>query len=420
MVAVLPTFLHGVETIESVVGKPAIGQVPTAIIGIVGTTPVQDLAVGDAKINVPIVIRGERDIERFLGDETPGYTLPSAVRDAFAEGASIVIAVNVFDPAVHKDVSNAPDPTKVLPADIVGAATNGVYTGIQAFLTCSSALGIKPKILLSPGFSTDHTVETALDTMAGKLKGICLVDVPLGSTVKNVLDGRGGTGTLTITSTSERTVYCFPQLGIADPTTPGAVLLRPYSQLFAGVIARQDQADGKGCWWSPSNVPFRTVVSLEVPLTCEINDPGSDVNFLNNSGVVTALSVYGEGFRTWGNRSASFNNGTGDINSFICVRRTADLIEDSMEAASLAYQDRPVIKATIDSLLEDGNAFMRSLKGKGAIYSGQFFFDPNRNPVDQLNNGHLTVGYRFLPPTPLERLTYNSFIDLTLNSAASR
>lgn len=418
------TFLHGVKTNESVVGTPAIGQVPTAIIGIVGTAPVQLLAVGDKKINTPFVVRGQRDIDRFIGPETAGYTLPGAVRDMLAEGASIVVVTNVFDPAVHKDVSNAPDPTKVLPADIVGAVTAGVYTGLQTFLTCKGLFGFKPKILLSPGFSTDTTVETALDTMAGKLAGIALIDIPLGSTPTDVIDGRGGTGTLAISSASERLNFCYPQLAIPDPSTPGSVLLRPYSQLYAGVIARTDQEDGKGCWWSPSNKKFRTVVALERPLTCELNDANSDVNLLNAQGVVTAMSVYGEGFRTWGNRNAAYPTLATDvqnrIKSFTSVRRTADLIEDSMETASLKYMDQPIIKATIDSLLEDGNAFMRSLKGKSAIYDGQFFFDPNANPTDQLNNGQLAVGYRFLPPAPLEELDYNSYIDLTLNSAGKR
>ena len=50
---------------------------------------------------------------------------------------------------------NYADPSKVADADIIGAITGGVYTGMQAFQTTYGTMGFFPKILIAPGYSQD-------------------------------------------------------------------------------------------------------------------------------------------------------------------------------------------------------------------------------------------------------------------------
>ena len=100
-------FLHGVETIEIDKGPRPIRVVKTAVVGLVGTAPIWEVDPADRKINEPVLILNERDGAKYFGTMRPGYTIPYALDAIFDHGAGIVIAVNVFDPNVHKtSVSN--------------------------------------------------------------------------------------------------------------------------------------------------------------------------------------------------------------------------------------------------------------------------------------------------------------------------
>ena len=77
--------------------------------------------------------------------------VPTGSGGHITAGASVLIAFNYADPS------------KVVDADVIGAITGGVYTGLQAFQTTYGTLGFFPKILIAPGYSQDTTVATALD-----------------------------------------------------------------------------------------------------------------------------------------------------------------------------------------------------------------------------------------------------------------
>jgi phage tail sheath protein FI len=107
------------------------------------------------------------------------------------------------------------------------------------------------------------------------------------------------------------------------------------------------------------------------------------------------------------------------VDSFIAVRRTADIIEESIEQASLTYIDRPITTALIDMLLDSCNEFIRALVGRGAIIDGSAYYVSSLNPASQLAAGQLVVSYKFMPPAPLERLTYEATLDVTLYSSVT-
>lgn len=99
-------------------------------------------------------------------------------------------------------------------------------------------------------------------------------------------------------------------------------VLEPYSQRLAGVMAAKDV--DKGYHWSPSNTEIKGIIGVEKQLTSMINDPTSEVNTLNEAGIVTVFNSYGTGFKTWGNRSAAYPTST-NVTNFINIRRTADI-----------------------------------------------------------------------------------------------
>lgn len=341
--------------------------------------------------------------------------IPTGSGGHITGGASVLIA---FDYA---------DPSKVTDADIVGAVSGGVYSGLQALLTTYGTLGFFPKILIAPGYSQDETVATALDATASKIRAIALVDSPPATAPATAIANRGAAGN-SFASSSSRTVLCYPQetfydtglvptgvtlnaSGLALTTPFNANAVGPYSQWVAGAIAAKDLA--QGYWWSPSNTEVEGMLGPDVQLYASILDASSDVNNLNAAGIVTVFNAFGTGLRVWGNRSAAFPTATSPDN-FISVRRTMDAIEESIELSMLQFIDQPISNALIDAILASANAFIRSLIQRGALIAGAASFNPAENPSAQIAAGQLVFDIDVMPPPPAERITFEAFIDASL------
>ncbi|MGH7925742.1 MAG: phage tail sheath family protein [Candidatus Binatus sp.] len=341
--------------------------------------------------------------------------VPAGSGGHIAAGASVLIA---FDYA---------DPSKVTDADVIGAITSGVYTGMQAFQTTYGTMGFFPKILIAPGYSQDATVASALDAMADRIRAIALVDSPPATSATSAIANRGVEGNAFAIS-SNRTVLCYPQetffdtgivptgvtldsSGIPLPSQFNAKATAPYSQWVAGAIAAKDLA--QGYWWSPSNTQVDGMLGPDVQLYASILDASSDTNNLNAAGIVTVLNVFGTGLRVWGNRSAAYPSESTPAN-FISVRRTMDAIEESVELAMLQFIDQPISNALIDAILASANAFIRSLIQRGALVAGAASFNPAENPSAQIAAGQLVFDIDVMPPPPAERITFEAFIDVTL------
>lgn len=400
------SFLHGVETIEIQKGARTIKTVKTAVIGLVGTAPISSVAAEYRTINEPTLILNEIDAVKYFGEQTSGYTIPQALQSIFDQGAGVVIVINVFDPAKHQSVSD------VTIGDINGGVDTltGKRKGMKAFEDCYSLFGYFPKTIIAPVFCEETAVVSQMKAICDKIRAIGLVDAPIGTTVQEAITGRGPEGTINFNTSSDRVILCYPHLKVYDSELDTNIL-QPYSQRLAGVIAAKDV--NKGYHWSPSNTEINGIVGVEKQLTSMINDPTSEVNTLNEAGILTVFNSYGSGFRTWGNRSAAFPASTHPTN-FINVRRTADILHESVEYSMLQFIDFPIDNGLIDSISESVNAFIRNLIGRGALIDGKCYYNPDKNPVTEIANGHLLFDVEFMPPTPAERITFESFIDIEL------
>lgn len=401
------SFLHGVETIEITKGARTITTVKTAVVGIVGTAPIDEVEDEYKTINTPTLILNEVDAVKYFGNHKAGFTIPQALKAIFDQGAGIAIVINVYDPDKHNgSVSN------VKISDINGKVSSltGKRTGMKAFEDCYSLFGYYPKTIIAPVFCEDKAVVSEINTICNKIRAMGIVDAPVGATVQDVIKGRGPEGTINFNTSSQRIILCYPHLKVYDSESD-SIKLEPYSQRLAGVIAAKDVE--KGYHWSPSNTEIQGIVGLERQLTSMINDPTSEVNTINEAGVVTVFNSYGSGFRTWGNRSAAYPSSTHPTN-FICVRRTADIIHESVEYSMLQFIDYPIDNGLIDSICETVNQFIRTLIGRGALIDGKCTFNQDKNPATEIANGHLVFDIEFMPPTPAERITFESFIDIEL------
>jgi phage tail sheath protein FI len=409
-------YLHGVETIEILQGPVLIREVKSAVVFLVGTAPVHTtIPTGmsatdwyNQVVNQPILVLSRDDVAKYFGNPTPNYTIPYALDAIFDHGGTTCIVVNVFDPRTHT-TNGTPDPTKVQASDIIGGidATTGQRKGLEIIDELYSRFGFTAKLILAPVYCESPSVATAMISKAENKRALALIDAPVGMTVQQVINARGTGGQLN--TFSYRAVICYPHVKIYDTAT-NSERLEPLSQRLAGVIARTDHEEGY--WFSPSNHEILGITGIERPITASINDANTEANILNENGILTVFNSFGTGYRAWGNRTAAWPTYT-DPKNFINVRRTADIIAESIEYATLQFLDKPITVA-IDGVLSMVNAFIRTMIGRGALVDGKCYFIKDKNPSDQLALGHLTFTYEIMPPTPAERITFEQVINIDL------
>lgn len=460
-------YLHGVETIEINDGARSISVVKSAVIGLVGIAPM-------GPVNQPILVNSDLQAAAF-GKKVPGFSIPQSLDAIFKQGAGTVVVVNVFDPEKHAveeaeeahtlengrtrlgyapvnivtvldaageatgyqpdidytidDYGNFRVLSNEIPqnaslkftykrlneslianADIIGEVnplTDG-RTGMKCFDLSFNLFGFTPKILIAPTFSQINAIAAEMISKAEKYRAIAYLDAPAGTTVAQAIAGRGPSGNINFNTSSKRAQLLYPMLKWYDPAVDADTHF-PYSAFMAGVRAAVDNEEG--FWVSSSNHEIKGITGAERNISAAISDADSQANQLNENGITTIFNTFGSGIRTWGNRSASFPTYTGPDN-FIAVRRTADVIQESVEQACLQFMDQPVTQGWIDTVRESVNSFIRTLVQRGAIIDGVCKFIQEDNPPTELAAGHVTFYIDFMPPTPAERITFKSFINI--------
>lgn len=303
-------------------------------------------------------------------------------------------------------------------AHVIGTTNaQGVKTGIKALDLCYNTFGFRPKILIAPGRSSIKAIAAELEISAGKLRAIALIDSTFGATIEQAIADRGD-ATKAFGTSSKRVTCLFPYIkaydvnkenGLPDTNTDTDF---PFSAFYAGVIAATDRT--LGYYNSPSNFLIKGVTGIEREISANINDSTTDTNLLNGAGIVTVFNSFGTGWKAWGNRNASHPTNT-QVDVFNSLLRTFDVVHESLEESSLQFIDRAGTQAFIDDIRNSGNAFLRRLIGRGALTVGsKVYFMKEDNPVDQIAAGQYVFRIVKMGPTPAERITYRSIIDINL------
>lgn len=389
-------FLHGVEVVELDSGPRPIQTVKSSVIGLVGTAPDAD---ADAfPLDTPVLIAGNR-IEAAKLDTTGkgAGTLPSAIDGIFDQTGAAVVVVRVAEG----------DTEAATLTNMVGGvdAETGQYAGVHALLGAKSALGLSPRILIAPGFThqraTDsdsddgrklkNPVAAELEGIAERLRAVVLVDGP------NTTDAEAQAA---IADFGTARVY------MVDPWAKvfrgGVYVDEPTSSRVAGLIARVD--NDKGFWWSPSNQQIFGIAGTSRGVDFALGSANCRANLLNENNIATIINE--DGYRLWGNRTASSDQKW----AFLSVRRTADMINDSILRAHLWAVDRNISKNYVESVVEGVSAYLRHLTAIGAILGGECWADPELNTKDQLAKGSVFFDFDFTPPAPAEHVTFRSHL----------
>ncbi|WP_421780712.1 phage tail sheath subtilisin-like domain-containing protein [Kiloniella litopenaei] len=373
-------FLHGVEVLELTNGNRPVQTVRSSVIGVIGTAPDADASV--FPLNKPVLLINEPTKAGLLGATG---TLKDAMEAIYAQVGAVVVVVRVEEGA---------DEAATL-TNIVGDETQ--KSGVHAFKAAETQLKVTPRILIAPGFTSQrpasaaNPVISALTGIAREMRSVIFADGPTAS-YADAITHASDWG-------SDRVFIIAPGVKAWDRET-NAPMVRPASAYAAGTQAWID--NNKGFWWSPSNHILQGVVGTSRPISFGLSDKNTEANLMNENKIATV--IHKDGYRLWGNRTTA----TDPLWAFLAVRRTADLVYDSIENAMLWAMDRPFSAQLLLDIVGTVNAYLRQLKAVGAILGGEAWIDPELNTKENFQAGKLYVDFDIEPAAPMEHLTFRA------------
>jgi len=393
-------FLHGVEILEVDSGARPIRTVRSGVIGIVGTAPDADPEA--FPFNTPVLIAGSRVEAAKLDIAGDGLgTLPGALDGILDQIGAVVIVVRVDEGL---------DEAETL-ANMVGGVDGltGDYEGVHALAAAESVVGFAPRILCAPGWTHQRLDEFAnpvvaeLEGIASRLRAVIVADGP------NTNDADAQIYTEDW-GTSGRVYVVDPWVKVLNGA--GVLVDQPSSGRVAGVIARTD--NDRGFWHSPSNKGIFGIVGTTRPVDFKLGDTASRANLLNENNVATIIRQ--DGFRLWGNRVP-----TADPKwQFISVRRTADILHESLQRAHMWAVDRNITKTYLEDVADGVNGYIATLVELGALLGGRCFPDMDLNTAANITQGKVYFNLEFTPPYPAEHITFRShLVDTYISEALS-
>ena len=376
----MTSFFHGVEIVEVSDGFSAVTTPSSSVIGLIGIDAKADEAT--FPLNTPILLSGDkREALTKLG---AGSVLAQAIEAIELQQCSPIVVVRVAEGETDEETLK----------NLIGGidSETGAYTGVQAFCGAESMVHVVPKILIAPGWFKGGTTDqadpliTAMLPVAEKLKAVVIADGP------NTNDDAAITAAKA--AGSERVYLVDPYVlntaGVAVPASPYA----------AGVLSRVEEE--KGFWTSPSNNTISGVTGTVRPVDFSLGNANCRAQKLNEGNVATIIQH--DGYRLFGNRSTSPDTKW----QFLSVRRTADVLHDSLVRAHFWAVDRNLSKTYFDDVAESVNAYISELMQKGALLGGSCTPSKEMNSSANLANGHVYFDLEFTPTYPTERLTFRS------------
>lgn len=177
--------------------------------------------------------------------------------------------------------------------------------------------------------------------------------------------------------------------------------------LSAVVVAAAERAriDEQIGWHkSLSNVAVTGPTGISQPLTWDLEDPDTDVGYLNANDITTLIQH--NGFRFWGNRNCS-----DDVRfAFEVYTRTAQFLLDTIIDGVFPFIDQPLNQFLAKDIIDSINAKLTELVSAGRLIGAKCWYNPEQNNPQALSQGQFVVDYDYTPVPTLENLILNQRI----------
>lgn len=155
---------------------------------------------------------------------------------------------------------------------------------------------------------------------------------------------------------------------------------------------------------SISNIPVPGVAGIMQPRTWDLEDPNTEVGYLNANDVTSV--VQHQGFRFWGNRTCSsdprFAFETGVL--------TAQWLLDTIIEGCFPFVDQPLTPVLVRDIIDSINAKLRATVSQGWLLGATCWYNDDLNNAQDLSQGMLWVDYDYTPVPTLENLKLNQRI----------
>lgn len=373
-------FKHGITLTEVNTGTRVLTAISTAVIGLVAIAADADTAA--FPLNRPVLIT---DVETAIGKAGTDGTLAKCLRAIADQSSPFIVVVRV----------EAGEDAAETSANIIGATlSTGQKTGMQALLAAESQVGVKPKILGTPGLE-NQAITTALVAVAKKLRGFAYARA-IGATAAEAILYRA--------NFAQRELMLLMPDFIAFDTAAAANATSYAAARAMGLRALIDQEVGPHK--TLSNIPVAGVIGMTSDIHWDVEDDTSEANLLNSK-EITAIIRTDAGFRFWGNRTCA---PTGDLFAFESTTRVAQLLGDTMVRGMLWAIDKPLTPALAKDIVETINGFGRDLVAAGVLLGFNCWYDSASNSIPSLTAGKLRIDYDYTVPPPLEDLGFNQRI----------
>lgn len=155
---------------------------------------------------------------------------------------------------------------------------------------------------------------------------------------------------------------------------------------------------------SISNVPVPGVGAITYPRTWDLEDPNTEVGYLNANEVTSVIQH--EGFRFWGNRTCS----TDPRFAFETGVLTAQWLLDTIINGCFPFIDKPLTPVLVRDIIDSINAKLRSTVAKGWLIGASCWYNEALNNEQDLSQGMLYIDYDYTPVPTLENLKLNQRI----------
>ena len=374
-----PTFGFSIQRIDNEPRPPVASDM--SVVGIIGTAADADAAT--FPLNTPVFL---------YSDEATKLTalgVAGTLRDAITLVGSQLGSFQVAAKVVVVRVEDGADAAGTI-ANIVG---DGVSTGLSAFLNAGAELGVIPRLLCAPGFTSQRTapdanaVCAALPAICEKLLAHAVVDGPA-TTEQEAIDWRE-------TLSSPRLIPVDPAVRVM---AGGVTVVQPLSPAVVGIGVRRDHEQQGRPFHSWANQPVQGVVGPSRPINFSLTDGATEGQRLLSANIGVLLrgemgveSAIGQGGYVF---VGTDNAGTDDLWRFYNVTRGRDFIHLMLLRTLRFYLGRfNITGQTIQAILNTMETGMRNLKADGDILGFEMKFTRDQNSPEELRQGRFTVTF---------------------------